>query len=58
VRCLALGGGATPEGVQALAAVGVTVAAAHDGPIDLEAARAAGARPVEAAAERLARGVA
>jgi glycerate kinase len=54
VRCVAIGGGATPEGIEALGAVGVRVVAVHDGPISLETARAAGGAPVEAAAERLA----
>lgn len=54
VRCVAIGGGATPEGIEALGAVGVEVVAAHEGPISLEAARAAGGAPVEAAAERFA----
>ena len=51
-RCLAIGGGATAEGVEALAAIGAEVVACHDGPISLEAARAAGTGPVEAAAMR------
>ncbi len=55
VRCVAIGGGATPDGIEALGTAGVEVIAAHEGPISLEAARAAGAAPVEAAAERLAR---
>lgn len=54
VRCVAIGGGATAEGVEALGAIGVRVVAAHEGPISLETARAAGVAPVEAAAERLA----
>jgi glycerate kinase len=55
VRCVAIGGGATPEGITALGTMGVEVVAAHERPISLEVARAAGAFPVEAAAERLAR---
>jgi glycerate kinase len=53
-RCLAIGGGATAEGVEGLATVGADVVACHDGPISLEAARAAGGVPVEAAATRVA----
>jgi glycerate kinase len=54
VPCAAVGGSATPDGIEALAANGVDVVACHDGPIALEAARAAGASPVEAAAARYA----
>jgi glycerate kinase len=54
VRCVAIGGGATVEGIEALGAVGVKVVAAHERPLSLEAARAAGGAPIEAAAERLA----
>jgi glycerate kinase len=53
-RCIAIGGGATPEGIEVLGALGVEVVAAHDRPITLEAARAAGTEPVARAAERLA----
>ena len=53
-RCLAIGGGATPEGVAALATVGAEVVTANDGPLTLEAARAAGTAPVEAAAAQAA----
>ncbi len=54
VQCVAIGGGATAEGIRALGTVGVRVVAAHEGPISLETARSAGVAPVEAAAERLA----
>lgn len=57
VRCYAVGGSVDPEGAAALAAVGVTVIAANDRPITLDEARAAGSAPVEAAAERIARGI-
>jgi glycerate kinase len=55
VRCVAIGGTVEPEGAAALGAVGVTVVAANDHPVTLEAARAAGTAPIEAAAEQLAR---
>jgi glycerate kinase len=55
VRCVAIGGSATREGVAALAAIGVQVVTAHARPISLEAARAAGTGPVASAAERVAR---
>ena len=45
VACVALGGGVTPDGIEALAAVGASVVAVHDAPITLEAAIAAGSRP-------------
>jgi glycerate kinase len=54
VRCLAIGGGATPEGVEALATVGAEVVAANDGPLTLEEARASGDAPIRAASERAA----
>jgi glycerate kinase len=55
VRCIAMGGSTTPEGIAALEAVDVKVVAVHDRPITLEAARAAGAEPVVTCAERVAR---
>ena len=54
VRCLAIGGTVTPEGRDALAAVGAETAAAHDGPITLDEARAAGVAPIRACAARIA----
>jgi glycerate kinase len=54
VRCVAIGGGATAEGIEALGTVGVEVVAVHEGRITLESARVAGAAPIEAVAERLA----
>ncbi len=54
VACVAVGGGVTPEGAKALAAVGATVIAVHDAPITLEEAVVAGGTPIEACAERLA----
>ena len=55
VRCLAIGGTVTPEGRDALAAVGAEAVGAHDGPITLDDARAAGVAPIEAAATHAAR---
>ena len=52
VACVAIGGGVTPEGIEALAAVGATVVAVHDGPITLEEAITAGVAPVERCGER------
>ena len=57
VRCLAVGGGLEPEGAAALAAIGAEAIAVHDRSISLAEAMAAGAAPIEACAERLARGV-
>jgi glycerate kinase len=54
VRCVAIGGSVTAEGHEALAAVGAEALAAHDTPITLDEAIAAGAAPIEACAERLA----
>jgi glycerate kinase len=54
VACVALGGGVTPDGIEALAAVGASVVAVHDAPITLEAAIAAGSAPIGACAERVA----
>ena len=53
-RCVAVGGGVTAGGIDALAAVGASVVACHDELISLEAARAAGVGPLEAASQRLA----
>jgi glycerate 2-kinase len=57
VRCLAVGGTVLPEGASALAAVGAEAVPIHDRPISLEEAIAAGAAPIEACAERIARGI-
>ncbi|HEY2917013.1 MAG TPA: glycerate kinase, partial [Candidatus Limnocylindrales bacterium] len=57
IRCYAVGGTVEPDGGSALTAVGVTVAAVNPGAITLEQARAAGTAPIEAAAERIARGL-
>ncbi len=58
VRCYAIGGGVEPEGAAALAALGATAVPVHLEPIALDAAIAAGAAPLVACAERLARSVA
>jgi glycerate kinase len=55
VPCLALGGGVTPEGAAALAAVGALAIPVVEGPITVEEAMAAGPGPVARAAERVAR---
>jgi glycerate kinase len=55
VRCIAVGGGVTPEGVGALAAVGALAVPASDPPLPLADAIAAGAAPLIACGERLAR---
>jgi len=55
VRCLAVGGSVEPEGAAALASVGAEAVPVHAQPISLVEAIAAGAVPLEACAERLAR---
>ncbi len=55
VRCVAVGGSVLPEGAAALAAVGAESIPVHERPISLDEAMAAGAAPIEACAERLAR---
>jgi glycerate kinase len=55
VACVAVGGGVTPEGAEALAAVGATVIAVHDQPITLASAIALGVDPIERCGERVAR---
>ena len=55
VRCIAVGGGVEPEGIDALAAVGATAVPVSDPPLPVEEAMAAGAAPVERCGERLAR---
>ncbi len=57
VRCIAVGGGVTPEGVAALAAAGALAVPASDPPLSLAEAIAAGAAPLIACGERLAGGV-
>jgi glycerate kinase len=53
-RCVAIGGGVTPEGRDVLAAVGAAAFGAQDSPVTLDEARAAGTTPIEACAERIA----
>ena len=55
VRCIAVGGGVEPAGVEALAPLGVRVVPVHPTPIPLEKALAAGSAPLIACGERLAR---
>ena len=54
VPCIAVGGGVTPEGIEALAGLAIVVPAA-EGPTTLEEAMAAGAAPLVRLGERLAR---
>jgi len=53
--CIAIGGGVTPEGIEALAAVRAIAVPAAEGPATLEELIAAGTAPLERAAERVAR---
>ncbi|HET9435769.1 MAG TPA: glycerate kinase [Candidatus Limnocylindrales bacterium] len=55
VPCVAVGGGVTPEGIAALAPLGVVVVPISEGPGSVEDAMAAGVAPVERCAERIAR---
>jgi glycerate kinase len=55
VACIAVGGGVTPEGIEALAAVGATAMPIHERPISVEDSIAAGAEPIVHCGERLAR---
>ncbi len=55
VACIAIGGSVTPEGVDALAAVGARAVGASDPPLSLAEAIAAGAAPLVGCGERLAR---
>jgi glycerate kinase len=54
VACIAVGGGVTAEGIEALAGLAIVVPVT-EGPISLEAAMAAGTPPIERCGERLAR---
>ncbi len=56
VPCIAIGGSVTPEGAEALAAVGARAVGASEPPLSLPEAIAAGAAPLVACGERLARG--
>lgn len=53
--CIAFGGGVEEAGIQALAPLGVVVVPVTERPMPVEEAMAAGAPPVERAAERVAR---
>jgi glycerate kinase len=55
IACICFGGGATPAGIAALAAVGAVVVPVSEGPQTLAQAMAAGPAPVSRAAERVAR---
>ena len=55
VRCLAVGGGVTPEGIAALGPLGVEVVAVNDPRVPIAEAMALGAEPLVACGERLAR---
>ena len=54
--CIAVGGSVEPEGTAALEAVGATAIPVWESPVPLEVALAAGAAPLEACGERVARG--
>jgi glycerate kinase len=53
--CIGVGGSVEPEGVDALASVGAQAVPVWETPVPLEVALAAGAAPLEACGERLAR---
>ena len=53
--CLAIGGGVTPEGIDALATVGAVAMPVTETPQSIEDAMAAGPAPLERCGERLAR---
>ena len=55
VPCIAVGGGVTPGGIEALAQLGVVVVPVAEAPGTVEAAMAAGTEPVERCGERIAR---
>lgn len=55
VACVAVGGGVTPGGIEALAAVGAVAVPVSEGPGSVEAAMAAGTGPLERCGERVAR---
>jgi glycerate kinase len=55
VPCLAVGGGVTPGGIDALRPLGVVVVPVVEQPVTVEAAMAAGTAPVERCGERIAR---
>ncbi len=53
--CIAIGGGVTPQGIEALAAVGAVAVPVAEGPQTVEQAMAAGTAPLERCGERIAR---
>jgi len=55
VPCIAVGGGVTPGGIDALRPLGVVVVPVVEQPVTVEAAMAAGTAPVERCGERIAR---
>ncbi|HSO29753.1 MAG TPA: glycerate kinase [Candidatus Sulfomarinibacteraceae bacterium] len=55
VRCIAVGGGVEPEGVEALGRLGVTVVPVWERPVPLAEAMAAGAAPLVECGRRIAR---
>ena len=55
VSCIAVGGGVTPAGIDALRPLGVVVVPVVEGPVTVEEAMAAGTPPVERCGERIAR---
>ncbi|HUR15816.1 MAG TPA: glycerate kinase [Candidatus Limnocylindrales bacterium] len=55
VQCICFGGGATPEGISALAPLGAVVVPVVEQPMTVEEAMAAGIAPVRRAAQRTAR---
>jgi glycerate kinase len=55
VPCVAVGGGVTPGGIDALRPFGVVVVPVVEQPVTVEAAMAAGTAPVERCGERIAR---
>ena len=55
VRCICFGGGATPEGIAALAKIGAIVVPLIEAPMSVDEAMAAGAAPLARASERAAR---
>ena len=55
VRCIAVGGGVEPDGIEALAGLGVAVVPVVERPQTVDAAMAAGVEPIIRCGERLAR---
>lgn len=53
--CIAVGGGVTPEGIEAVAAVGATALPVSEGPQTVEQAMTAGPEPLVRCGDRLAR---